>query len=263
MDDPVLSPEDLAHFADHGFVRVTNALPPPFVAQVQTTIWEQLHARYGFARQDPTTWRPAWCGINKNLIDAAVGIDITPRLVAAIDQLLGAGQWRGLKTLGGLLLTMPELDQTPWELAHEWHFDNDPRAYRARVDELMLFTFFSSVQRHGGGTVVLAGSPRVVARYVAACADGSATDTLPATDGLAAWHPWLAEVLRSRPGDGRSTATLMEAPVEVDGRRLQSVELTGEPGDAVVCHPALLHAVSRNCSTVPRFMRRTNVRRKR
>ena len=72
-----------------------------------------------------------------------------------------------------------------------------------------------------------------------------------------------AELLRSRPNDARSTATLMEEPVEVDGVPLQIVELTGEPGDAVLCHPAVLHAVSMNCSTVPRFMRRTNVRRKR
>lgn len=224
MNHPVLSPKDLAHFADQGYVRIINALPMPFVAKVQTTIWHQLHAQYGFARQDPTTWRPGWCGINKNLIDAAVGIDITPRLVAAVDQLLGAAQWRTLKTLGGLLLTMPEPDQTPWELAHGWHFDNDPRAYLARVDELMLFTFFSSVGPRGGGTLVLAGSPRLVERYVAACADGSVTNTLPETVGLAAWHPWLEEVLRSRPTDARSTATLMEEPVEVDGVPLEIVE---------------------------------------
>jgi ectoine hydroxylase-related dioxygenase (phytanoyl-CoA dioxygenase family) len=55
----------------------------------------------------------------------------------------------------------------------------------------------------------------------------------------------------------------MEESVEVHGVPLQIAELTGEPGDAVLCHPALLHAQSMNCSTVPRIMRRTNVRRKR
>jgi hypothetical protein len=113
-----------------------------------------------------------------------------------------------------------------------------------------------------------------VERYLSACADGSVTDTLPQvesmaspmqaiTAGLAAWHPRLQELMRSRPGDARSTATLMEEPVQVDGIPLQIVELTGEPGDAVLCHPALLHAVSMNCSTIPRIMRRTNVRRQR
>jgi hypothetical protein len=263
MNQPVLSSNDLAHFADQGFVRVIDALPTPFVAKVQTAIWDQLHAQYGIARQDPTTWRPGWCGINKKIIDSAVGSEITPRLVAAIDQLLGAAQWRPVKTLGGLLLTMPEPEHTPWDPALDWHFDNDPRAYLGRVDELMLFTFFSSVRPRGGGTVVLAGSPRLVERYLVACADGSVTDTLPQTAGLAAWHPWLEEIMSSRPSDARSTAMLMEEPVEVDGVPLQIVELMGEPGDAVLCHPAVLHAVSMNCSTIPRFMRRTNVRRKR
>ena len=263
MDHPVLSADELAAFADRGFVRVTDALPAPFVAKVQTAIWDQLHAQYGFSRHDPTTWRPGWCGIKKDIIDTAVGIDLTPRLVAAVDQLLGAEQWRPVKTLGGLLLTMPEPDHTPWDRALEWHFDNDPRAYLARVDELMLFTFFSSVRPRGGGTLVVAGSPRVVARYSAAGAMGEGMDLLPQTAGLAAWHPWLAEVLGRRPSTARSTATLMEESVEVHGVPLQIVELTGEPGDAVLCHPAVLHAVSMNCSTVPRFMRRTNVRRKR
>ena len=263
MDQPVLSSNDLAHFADQGFVRVTDALPTPFVAKVQTVIWDQLHAQYGIVRQDPTTWRPGWCGINKKIIDSAVDTDITPRLVAAIDQLLGAAQWRPMKTLGGLLLTMPEAEDTPWDRAHEWHFDNDPRAYLAGVDELMLFTFFSSVQPRGGGTLVLAGSPRLVERHLAAGAEDSVTDTFPQGADLAAWYPWLAEIMSRRLSDARSTATLMEGSVEVDGVPLQIVELTGEPGDAVLCHPALLHTVSMNCSTIPRFMRRTNVRRKR
>lgn len=179
MDAPVLSSDELAHFAAQGFVRVTDALPMPFVTQVQTVIWDQLHAQYGMLQHDPTTWRPEWCGINKKIIDTAAGIEITPRLVAAVDQLLGAAQWRPVKTLGGLLLTMPEPEHTPWDRTFDWHFDNDPREYLARVDELMLFTFFSSVRPHGGGTLVLAGSPRLVAHHMAAHATGNESDLFP------------------------------------------------------------------------------------
>ena len=263
MDQQVLSSDDVALFAAQGFIRIANALPMSFVAKVQTAIWDQLQTQYRMVQQDPTTWRPEWCGINRRIIDAAAGIEITPRLTAVVDQLLGAAQWRPVKTLGGLLLTMPEPEQTPWDRALDWHFDNDPRAYFARVDELMLFTFFSSVRPRGGGTLVLAGSPRLVAHYAAARAASNEMDLLPETVGLAAWHSWLEELLSSRPSNARSTATLMEEPVEVHGVSLQIVELTGEPGDAVLCHPAILHAVSMNCSTVPRMMRRTNVRRKR
>lgn len=263
MNQPVLSSDDLAQFADQGFVRVTNALSTSFVAKVQTAIWDQLHARYGIARQDRATWRPGWCGFNKRSIDSAVGVEITPRLVAAIDQLLGAEQWRPLQTLGGLLITMPEPKHTLWNPVLDWHFDNDPRVYLGRVDELMLFTFFSPVRPRGGGTLMWAGSPRLVERYLAAHADSKVPDTLPTLADLAAWHPQLQEILTDRPRNVRSVATLMEGPIEVEGIRLQIIELSGEPGDAVLCHPALLHTVSMNCAPIPRFMRRTNIRRRR
>lgn len=259
MDQLVLSSNDLTHFAEQGFVRVADALPAPFVTAVQMTIWEQLHVQYGIVRQDSTTWRPRWCGINKTIIDSKVGVEITPRLVAAIDQLLGIAQWRPLKTLGGLLLTMPQPEGTPWQPALDWHFDNDPRAYRALVDELMLFTFFSAVQPQGGGTLVLSGSSRLVERYLAA----HILDKPPQTADLATWYPGLAEIMGRRQREACSIATLMEEPIEVDDIPLQMIELTGEPGDAVLCHPSLMHTVSMNCSTVPRIMRRTNVRRKR
>ena len=127
----------------------------------------------------------------------------------------------------------------------------------------MLFTFYSSVGPRGGGTLLLAGSPRLVARYITARAEAGTPDSLPLTDGLAQWHPWLAEMMRSGAVDARPTATLMASAVEVHGIPVQIIELTGEPGDAVLCHPAMLHAVSANSAPQPRIMRRTNFRRKR
>jgi ectoine hydroxylase-related dioxygenase (phytanoyl-CoA dioxygenase family) len=39
------------------------------------------------------------------------------------------------------------------------------------------------------------------------------------------------------------------------------VELTGEPGDVVLCHPMLFHCVSPNTAACPRFMRTTMIKR--
>ena len=41
---------------------------------------------------------------------------------------------------------------------------------------------------------------------------------------------------------------------DIDGIPARVVELVGEPGDAVICHPSLLHAASMNCTDAPRFM---------
>ena len=262
MKTPRLSPEQLVHFAEQGYVRVPAALSPAFVKQVQTALWRELKAQYGIVKEAPHTWRAKQSILNKEIIDRAVGIEVGPRLVGAVNQILGAGKWRPLKTLGALLLTFPGEGSQPWERADIWHFDNDPRNYLDGVTELMLFTFYSSVGPQGGGTLILSGSHRLVAKYITTSAAVGMPDVLSLTDGLAKWHPWLAEMMKCGEVDARPTATLMEAAVDVHGVPVRIVEFTGEPGDAVLCHPAMLHAVSANCSPQPRIMRRTNFRRK-
>lgn len=214
------------------------------------------------SREAPDTWRAEWCGVNKDIIDHAAGVEVGPRLAGAVNQILGEGRWRPLKTLGGLLLTMPGQAPESWERVDDWHFDNDPHLYTDGANELMLFTFYSSVEPRGGGTLLLSGSPRLVARYITATAEAGTPDGLPLTDGLAKWHPWLAEMMRHGGVDSRPTTTLMESEADVHGVPVRIVELTGEPSDAVLCHPAMLHAVSANCAPLPRIMRRTNFRRK-
>ena len=41
----------------------------------------------------------------------------------------------------------------------------------------------------------------------------------------------------------------------VDGMPLRVVELTGEPGDMVFCHPVMVHCAAPNRGDWPRFMR--------
>lgn len=60
----------------------------------------------------------------------------------------------------------------------------------------------------------------------------------------------------------RVSQALSEAFVEKSRAVIwRETELIGEPGDAILCHPALFHATSRNASAMPRIMWRTNVRR--
>lgn len=266
MVNNVLTREELAFFHEKGYVRVTDALSAAFVARVQEAIWEQLEAKHSVVRNDPTTWQTWWMGINKDKIDARAKKELGERLVGAVNQLLGVGQWRPLKTLGGLLMTMPDKSKA-WDRVFDWHFDNAPRQYQANMNELMLFTFYSSVKSQGGGTLILSGSPRLVEKFIAEQAQTGTPDGLPRTDELAKWHPWLMELMGSKRANKasgndnpRSTAELMQNAADIHGITVQIEELTGEPGDAILCHPAMLHAVSANCSDVPRIMRRTNFR---
>ena len=47
----------------------------------------------------------------------------------------------------------------------------------------------------------------------------------------------------------------MDRETVVDGVPLRVVELTGEPGDMVFCHPVMVHCAAPNRGTRPRFMR--------
>ena len=68
-------------------------------------------------------------------------------------------------------------------------------------------------------------------------------------------HPWLAELSGKMKDRGNRTARFMEEGAVIEGVPVRVVELTGEPGDAVLWHPALFHGRSRNCTSVPRFVR--------
>jgi hypothetical protein len=52
-----------------------------------------------------------------------------------------------------------------------------------------------------------------------------------------------------------SPRLVMDAETIVDGVPLRVVELTGEPGDMVFCHPVMVHCPAPNRGTRPRFMR--------
>lgn len=274
MDNLVLSSEERAHFDKWGYVRVTQALSEAFAERVRTVIWRKLAAQYGILETDVSTWKPEWCGINKDKIDGSARTEVTPRLAGAIDQLLGGRPWRPIRTFGGLLMTMPEQNPQAWEVVSKgWHFDNDPCAYIGSPNELMLFTFYSAVRAQGGGTLVLAGSHRLTDAFLKSeAAQGRlANDSVRASEhwqpfdgdfmrAFGRWHPYLAQLQGLQPRE-IGIEQWMDTAANVHGIEVRVAELTGEPGDAILCHPALFHAASRNASAVPRIMRRTNVRR--
>jgi hypothetical protein len=57
------------------------------------------------------------------------------------------------------------------------------------------------------------------------------------------------------PSPADRIAAFMDTETIVDGMPLRVVELTGEPGDMVFCHPVMVHCVAPNRGTRPRFMR--------
>ena len=241
-------------------MRVPQALSEVFVGRVREVIWRNLETHYDMVETDPTTWRPEWCGINKDKIDGFARTEVTERLSDAISQVLGGRQWRPISTYGGLLMTMPEANPQAWDVVtKDWHFDNDPRSYLNGVEELMLFTFYSSVEAQGGGTLALAGSHRLAEAFVQSdAAEGDNINDM--LNAFGKWDPYLAQLQGLQPRE-HTGLHWMETVSEVHGVEVFVAEFTGQPGDASLCHPSLWHAQSRNASNRPRIMRRTNIRR--
>lgn len=172
-------------------------------------------------------------------------------VLAALDAIFGEGGWRRPTNPGGqILFTLPK--PGPWVLPDRWHMDCGFESPTWPVFGVKLFGFFDTVEPCGGGTMLLPGVHRVVSRY---------RESLPPRTGggMTNWRkflradPWLAALLdgASMPDGGRSLVGTAE---EVDGVRVELMELTGEPGDVVIAHLHVYHAAAPNTATRPRQM---------
>ena len=123
-----------------------------------------------------------------------------------------------------------------------------------------LFLFLETVDPHGGGTLVLRSSPRLIDRFVEQTGPKHllATKTKKIREQLFGTHPFLQE-LTGTPMRPDRNERLMEEDTDIDGVGVRVVELVGEPGDVVLTHPWLLHAAGPNTTTRPRLMRASRV----
>jgi len=111
----------------------------------------------------------------------------------------------------------------------------------------------------GGGTLVVAGSHRLVA---ALADEGAAAtdDPLGARPGGAGQVAWLGfRDLFSPDRDPDRSRRLLDDGAVLDGVTVRLVELTGAADDVMVMHPWMLHAPSPNCSTTLRLMLMTTL----
>lgn len=207
-------------------------------------LWGHLERRYRKARGDQSTWTPG--GLGKGLtsfgkksgVFAAVG---SPRVSDALTSVLGP-IWHERERWGAPLVTFGT-PGAPWDVTrNNWHMDMPAAApvYAAR-----MFAFLAPVRPRGGGTLLLAGSHRLAEKH-----PGMSSSDFRKL--LAGKSEWFAD-LWGGGGDDRVQRFMVEG-TSVDGIDVRVVELTGEPGDVVVWHQSLLHAISPNCLIQPRMM---------
>lgn len=225
------SPAQLAQFIDEGFVRLDEAFPREVADAGRAILWRDT----GCSPDDPSTWKAPVVrlgGYDDLPFREAAS---TPRLYAALDQLVGAGAWVPPSGLGTFPVRFPhadEPDDTGWHIDASFCADGEDPAdffgYRANLRSrgralLMLF-LFSDVGDDDAPTRVRVGSHRNMARVLAPAGEAGLSLRALAADRFA------------------STASCPQATA------------TGPAGTVYLCHPFLVHSAQRHRGTRPRFM---------
>ena len=248
----MITAAQVAAFRDRGLLRLPVALPLDAVAQAHSAVFAVLE-RAGLWADG--AWRlegadrPRWPALGKappafkgravtNALEALVPAD----LIAGLDTLAGAR----MGTAGGLhrpqlLWTLPNADA--WTLpAILWHTDV-PRAEEPGCPGVQVFSFLAPVAPGAGGTLVAAGSHRLLN-------DQGELRSKDIKARLRVLPPFARLMDPAHPGRPAGPGPFGEA----DGAPIEVVELTGDPGDLWLMDMRALHTAAPNASPEPRVM---------
>jgi hypothetical protein len=254
-----------AFFTKWGYLRVPGAFEEQSSLRMQEWMWRRMHQVHGVERDNPATWNVAWPATH--VTEQQSGLSparmATPAFHTAADALLSANAWRLPQKWGGALISFPSGGGASWTVvADGWHWDSEYLA--AHFDgpqSLFIFAVFSHIEPQGGGTLLLAGSHNLLQRFFTALTPAQqAAKRKALREQFHRSSPYLAALTGKAPFAGDRIAHFM-AEADDNGVAVRVVEVTGQPGDAFICHPSLLHAVSVNCRTVPRLMRITQAQK--
>lgn len=252
-----------AFFEQWGYLRVSGAFEQSASLRMQDWMWQRMQQVHGIERNDQATWNVDWPAIHitKQQSGLSPARMATPAFHAAADALLGEHRWQLPDEWSGALVSFPKGGSASWSVAAEdWHWDSELAAHLGGPRYLFVFGVFSDIEPQGGGTLLLAGSHHLLHRFFTALIPARQVAKRKALrEQFCRSSPYLAALTGNAPFEGDRTRYFMEE-ADDHGVAVQVVEITGQPGDAFLCHPSLLHAVSMNCRNVPRLMRITHAR---
>lgn len=257
IENNVLSFSDIAHFDQHGYIYFPAAFSRTDALTMQDILWTQMREQNKIERDKRSTWPAgAWSGV-KDHASLERGI-ATPRLCGAINQLIGEKTWHIPDRWGGYLITFPTQVSQAWELtSKDWHWDDTLiNHFGLRNTGLFIFTLLADLKPRGGGTLLVSGSHRLIEQFFHRLSpEDQRLKQKLLKSRFALSHPWLVELTSNTDQSPNRIQRFMQETTEVDKVPVKVVQVTGEAGDAYLCHPAIFHTASPNHADVPRFMR--------
>jgi hypothetical protein len=254
----------LEEFAARGVVRLTGVFSDEDAALMCDVVWAALHERDGIDRADRATWptAPQWKKLPAAKRHPCFQAVLGPPLRELADALLGTG-WVTSAGLGNLLVGFPEAPE--WHLPGadgQWHSDYGYATPMDPLPSLRVFMVFGPTPPGGGGTLLVAGSHRMVGTFIRNSPDDAARRAKVARVACHSSYPWLKDLTHGSGSDPGRVEQFMSTVTDVDGIPAQVIEACGEPGDVYVCHPWTIHCRPPNAGDQPRFLRAPTLSRR-
>jgi len=197
------------------------------------TGWQRSETRFGYAK-------PFRAALNRLSSSDDFPDLVSEDLIRLGEELLGEPV-TPLSPRQQILFTLPGAE--PWSVPNDvWHVDL-PRLGKLGPPGLQMFTFLDDLQPKGGGTLVLAGSHRLLNT-----AHITKSKELKRLLGKEDFFRRLFDKSRTPIVD------LENIVGSVDGVDLEVVELAGEIGDVFLMDLRVLHTPAPNCSQTARLM---------
>lgn len=235
-------------FAERGIVKLDGFIPESTMAPARDRVYRLL-AKAG-------VWGDgAWLGVVdatrrpnpklKTLKTCAKSKEfrrlLTEDVLAAARELVDGQEVQGTGPFSQLLFTPPNAER--WTVPYDiWHLDF-PRLGELGSPGVQMFTFLDTVASGAGGTLLVAGSHRLL-NDVGALGSKAVKRRLRR-------QPYFRDLMDARAQD---RSRFLHETGHVDDVPLQVAELIGEPGDVYFTDLRLLHSLGPNASRRPRLM---------
>jgi hypothetical protein len=248
-----LSRADQRQLDERGLVKLPGLVPRRACEEMAERIWQELARKDGVRRGHPATWtveRPAQF---KALTDTgAFKAMATPGYRAVLDDLMGAERWEAPKAWGQPLVCFPRRVGR-WDVPYQsWHLDLPAHPKHQSLMVGRTFTILAPLRPGGGGTLVATGSHRVTFRLAETA--GAQQSSALMRKRLKTEHRWFHDLMTPDKRREDRIARFMRVETDVGGVACRVEEMTGEPGDVYVMHPAALHAGASNMLDAPRLV---------
>jgi hypothetical protein len=250
-----LTSSDIQRFERDGYLVVRQAFSRAAGLAMERHWWRELEEIHDIRADDRSSWRQIPGDLKAAKRDPIQAKILTERVRGVFDDLLGKAAWSPPRDWGRPLVTFPK--PGAWELPTRlWHWDNPCELHLDHPKALFVVSFIGPVAARSGGTLILSGSPRLLIQQ-----ERRISASQPAGSGARIWerfhrsHPWLMELTGQAPSPADRIAAFMDGETIVEDVPLRVLELTGEPGDMVFCHPVMVHCAAPNRGARPRFMR--------